>query len=185
MSKLILLNGPIGCGKSEAVKFLKIFYPNMKERRCKDKLFKLVPEFFCISEERFWEIYDDREIKEKPMPEFTITQIMYENLRRITNGPEAEGEFVEISVRDAMIYVSEIVCKPTFGQDYFGVARAKSIEEGELAIDDSCGFAGELPPVIEKVGKENILLLRIHGRGSFEGDSRGYMPDGTIPAPGS
>ena len=44
-----------------------------------------------------------------------------------------------------MIYISEIIIKPRFGSDYFGVARAKAIQEDEIAVDSSTGFVEELP----------------------------------------
>ena len=67
------------------------------------------------------------------------------------------------------------------GSGYFGVARAKAIQEGEIAVDSSTGFVEELPPLIERLGQENILLIRVHREGAtFEGDSRNYIPDGVI-----
>lgn len=179
MSKLILINGPIGCGKSEAVKHLKKYFP-LVDRRCKDKLFTLTMEFFCVQPERFWEVYNNRELKEVPLPDFQLTKAAYNQLRAITGACEVDSEMVNVSIRGAMIYVSEVLCKPSMGVDYFGRARALSIAKDELAIDDSCGFAEELPPTIERVGQDNLLLIRVHGRGTFEGDSRGYIPDGII-----
>ena len=73
------------------------------------------------------------------------------------------------------------MCKPTFGNQYFGAARAKTIKPNELAIDDSCGFADEIKPTLDKLGKDNVLLIRVRGRGSFDGDSRSYIPDGVVP----
>jgi hypothetical protein len=88
---------------------------------------------------------------------------------------------IYLSQREAMIYISEVVMKPKFSNNYFGVARAKAIQDGEIAVDSSTGFVEELPPLIERLGQENILLIRIHREGTtFEGDSRNYIPDGVI-----
>lgn len=183
MAKLILLNGPMGCGKSEVVKYLSKRFP-LVERRCKDKLFKLTMEFFCVNPQRFWETYNKRELKEAPLEDYKLEVTEYNKLAKMLGKPNLVRydlpKYVNISVREAMIYVSEILCKPAFGTDYFGIARTKEITESEIAIDDSCGFAEELTPAIEKLGQENILLVRIHGRGSFEGDSRSYIADGVI-----
>ena len=52
-------------------------YPLVR-REAKGKLHTLVQEFFCVSPERYWEIYNDRELKEKPLPEFTLILNDYE-----------------------------------------------------------------------------------------------------------
>lgn len=184
MTRLLLLNGPMGCGKTELIKRLKQ-QDNWVDRRCKDKLFKLTQEFFCVDEETFFSIYENRELKEQPNDVFQISLEEYNRLADITGSYHVSGlfgkpEFVRISIREAMIYVSECLVKPAMGMDYFGVARAKSIKDGELAADDSAGFPDELPPVIESLGQESILLIRIFGRGDFQGDSRNYIPRGVI-----
>lgn len=182
MAKLILLNGPANCGKSIAVDYLKQFYV-LTDRRCKDKLFKLTQELFCVDERMFWDIYNDRAKKELPNPNFKLSPIeaikLFEYL--YTDGSfRCVAEQVELSIREAMIYVSEIICKPAFGEDYFGKARVEDMLAGELAVDDSCGFVDELGPAIDHLGQDNILLIRIFGRGDFSGDSRGYIPEGVI-----
>lgn len=181
MSKIILLNGPRECGKNAAVDHLKLYYP-LKDRRCKDHLYKLTQLFFRISEVAFFKIYNDRLLKEVPLPEFRVSSEAYTQLRKKIRieFPIVPGDTYDLSIRQAMIYVSECVCKPTFGNDYFGVARADDISEDELAIDDSCGFPEELTPVIERLGGANVLLIRIHGRGDFDGDSRDFIPDGVV-----
>lgn len=88
---------------------------------------------------------------------------------------------VKLSIREAMIFVSEVMCKEKFGLDYFGVARANSVRHAEVIVDGSTGFVEELPPLIEKLGQENILLIRVHRNGcTYDGDSRNYIPDGVI-----
>ena len=187
MSKILLLNGPRACGKNVAVDYIKQ-HIEVVDRRCKDKLFLLVQELFSVSEGRFWEIYNNRELKESPLPDFQLKPSSLLKLmqtieldRPVTLHPGAKKPTFNISIREAMIYVSEVLCKPTFGDDYFGIARANSIQDGEFAIDDSCGFDDEIPPTLEKLGVENVLLIRIHGRGDFEGDSRDFIKDGVVP----
>jgi len=182
MSKLVLLNGPAMCGKNIVVDAVKKEYV-VKDRRCKDKLFELTQDLFCVTPDRFWEIYNDRSLKEKALPDFKLNAVEWLRLHEYLRPDSAfyyTGSPIEISIRYAMIYVSEIICKPAFGQDYFGVARAKDIGYCEFAIDDSCGFNDEIQPAIDKLGQDGILLIRIHGRGSFEGDSREYIRDGVV-----
>jgi hypothetical protein len=197
-SKIILFNSPKSLGKDSAIDYLVDWKGiPLVRREAKGKLHTLVQEFFCVSPERYWEIYEDREVKEKPLSEFTIVlsiteryileALIGESLHKRKLQGKAIGNvfdnayLYQLSIREAMIYISEIICKSRFGEDYFGVARAKSIQEGEIAVDSSTGFIEELPPLIEQLGQENILLIRVHREGAtFEGDSRSYIPDGVI-----
>lgn len=190
-SKIILLNGVAGSGKDTAIDYLRSLGYPLVRREAKGKLHTLVQEFFCVSPDRYWEIYEDRELKESPLLDFTVLQSPEEKLElesvlgyhlKFTNGHRyGETRPTVLTIREAMIYVSEVICKPRFFKDYFGVARAKAIQEDEIAVDSSCGFVEELPPLIERLGQENILLIRVHREGAtFEGDSRNYIPDGVI-----
>ena len=190
MSKIILFNSPKSLGKDEAITYLRSLGYPLVRREAKGKLHTLVQEFFCVDQGRYWEIYEDRELKETPLTDFKIFLDFSEYLK-LSQTCDTKGVLVEIhstkrieinlSIRMAMIYISELVMKPRFGENYFGVARAKSIVEGEIAVDSSCGFIEELPPLIERLGQENILLIRVHREGAtFEGDSRSYIPDGVI-----
>lgn len=190
-SKIILFNSPKSLGKDSAIDYL-IDWKGIPlvRREAKGKLHTLVQEFFCVSPERYWEIYEDRVLKEVPLDDFKIFLDFSEDLK-LSQTCDTKGVLVEIhstkrievnlSIRMAMIYISELVMKPRFGENYFGVARAKAIQEGEIAVDSSTGFVDELPPLIERLGQENILLIRVHREGAtFEGDSRSYIPDGVI-----
>lgn len=190
MTKAILFCGARLSGKDLAITHLKQKDIPLVVRECKDKLHLLTREFFCLTEERYWQIYNARSLKEKALEDFNVTLLPdeYLKLHRMLSfqglsldGFDGVNVKVSMSIREAMIYVSEIICKPRFGNNYFGVARAKSILEGEIIVDGSTGFQEELPPLIERVGKDNILLLRIHREGcTFEGDSRSLIPDGVI-----
>jgi hypothetical protein len=194
-SKLIILNGGKGCGKSVAVKALKEVYPHLVERQCKDQLHKLTMALFNVPEDEYWRIYEDRELKEKPNEYFRLCIDKIHDLKHAIGKREVDfalpdkttvskygnSTFVElwyISIRHAMIFVSECICKPSFGQDYFGISRAASIQDNELVLDDSAlGTIDEVIPAINKLGEDNVLAIRIRGRGNFEGDSRKFLPD--------
>jgi hypothetical protein len=187
-AKIILYNSPKGCGKDASIHHLRSLGYPLVRREAKGKLHDLTMAFFCVQPERYWEIYEDRVLKETPLEEFRIrlNQEDLDNLEGILNEtlndcPSRERGALLLSLRQAMIYISEIICKPRFGSDYYGVARAKAIQDGEVATDSSTGFIEELPPLIERLGQENILLIRVHREGAtFEGDSRNYIPDGVI-----
>ena len=215
--KMLLLSGPKLCGKGTLLQECLSQYQYshdvcVKEAACKGHLYKLVQDIFLISEERFWEIYNDRELKEKPMPEFriTLTSTEYKSLEKIVgsltipgcnliyslNKPK-EPVHINLSVRNAMIYVSEVFIKPRFFMSYFGRARMLEIEKkvksmgrkyGELDYifydDSSASFQGspdELVGLEDYFGEDNILLINIRGRGEFGvGDSRNYHADGIV-----
>ena len=158
---VVLLNGPPLSGKDSGADHLVDFFRpcGAVKREFKQKLFDLVMLIYSIKPERFWQIYNDRALKEKPLPEF-------------------EG----LSIRQAMIKVSEEVIKPNYGKQYFGVAAARELQEGVLNIFSDSGFVEEIEPIVEKVGAENIFLIRVYKEGcKFLGDSRNYLPPECLP----
>lgn len=181
-------NGPKECGKDFSLNYLKEFY-SINVIEAKTKLHSITQEFFNISEERYWEIYEDRSLKEIPIPEFRVKLKAYTNLciklgwDISLSGRDYDDstEMVNLSIREAMIFISELIVKPTFGQDAFGQYLADSLEEKSINADASVGFVEEIKPVLNKVGSDNYLLMRIHGRGDYNGDSRSYIPDGVVP----
>lgn len=198
--KIVLLNAPKEAGKNELLKFYMNYHSVewsdlMRDASCKVHLYKLVQDFFLVSEDRFWDIYNDRELKEKPMPEFKVQLSTYEFflLQEITKSilqgyEERVFGFVEVqlSIRQAMIYLSEVVIKPRLGMNYFSKSRMELIKQNlsQLYYDDSSscfnGDSSELDGLVEHFGEDNILLIRIKGRGTFDGDSRSYHPDGVV-----
>ncbi len=202
ITKAVLLCAPAKVGKSEAMKYLQKQGHNLTYRSCKDSLHKATIALFGVSEERYWEIYNDSELKETPLPEFQIT-LGTDDLHNLMGAVGCvsltdKSKFIEnhggyftstytLPLRFAMIYTSEVVMKPRFGLNVFGRNRANAIQEGETIIDDSTAafdvngkiVADEIYPLIDRIGNENILLIRIHREGfDFSGDSRRYVPDG-------
>ena len=158
---VVLLNGPPLCGKDSGAEHLvNYFHPcGSVKKEFKKKLFDLVMLIYSIRPDRFWRIYNDRTLKETPLPEF-------------------DG----LSVRQAMIKVSEEVIKPAYGKRYFGTAAARELAEGYINIFSDSGFIEEVEPIADRIGRENILLLRIYRAGcEFKGDSRNYLPYNSLP----
>ena len=191
-SVAILLNGPASCGKGIVVDYLRKQGIDFKVRSCKDHLHKLTMNFFCVPEETYWNIYNNRKLKEEPNTYFRIKLGLTERikLRGLVGNTPIFRDTVYLSIRQAMIYISEVVCKPRFGYGYFGKARALSIQDNETIIDDSCSAflndsgdisADEIYPLIDRIGESNILLIRIHRSiCNFNNDSRRYVPDGVV-----
>ena len=82
---VVIFNGPPGCGKDAAC----LLYKNMGYTHLsfKEELFKETFKFFGVSKEWFMKGYENRDIKEKPVPQLKVSGKSF-------------------SRRDAMIYVS-------------------------------------------------------------------------------
>lgn len=188
-TRIALINGPLNCGKDEAIKFALKKGLKMARRECKDKLHELTQSLFCVSEGRYWALYDNRLTKELPVTDFMVTWNAFKALQQAIDIKLGSNRVVDgiphkvmLSVREAVIYVSEVVAKPTMGKDYFGKVRTDTIKEGENAVDGSCAFIDEIYPTLNRLGEDNVLLIRVKGRGGFApSDSRGYIPDGVVP----
>lgn len=152
---VVIFNGPPGTGKDEAC----LFFQNLgyKHLSFKEELFKETFKFFGVSKDWFMKDYENRSIKEKPVPQLKINDNM-------------------LSRRDALIYVSEQHIKPKHGKDYFGQQLSKYITaDGLFCISDG-GFQEELSPIINKFGAESITIIQLTREGcDFSSDSRRYF----------
>ncbi len=151
--RVVVFNGPPGCGKDDAANHIRLRkFPSVR-RQFKDRLFEVTAAIFGVTQEDLQRTWYTRELKEQP--------------RKELNG---------LSPRQALIEVSENVIKPWYGKLYFGEALAKSLKPGLTLVSDS-GFAEELLPVIDELGPESLLVVRIFGRGTYDTDSRNYIPE--------
>ena len=62
-SKIVLFSSPAGAGKTYAIKYLRGKGMKLVDRPCKEHLHKLTMMFFNVPEGRYWEIYNNRELK--------------------------------------------------------------------------------------------------------------------------
>lgn len=149
---IVIFNGPPASGKDEAASLFKEHF-GFGNLSFKYQLFKETIKHFEVDERWFMEGYNDRAQKEKK--EFAL-----ENMSR----------------REAMIHVSENIIKPKKGLDYFGKAVAEEMQEGKnYALADG-GFVEELEPIVQKVGKENIVIVQLTREGhDYSTDSRKYF----------
>lgn len=148
---IILFNGPPGSGKDAAADFFK--EKGFKHLSFKYQLYQETISFFGVDEKWFMDGYKDRTIKEQP-------EELLEGMSR----------------REAMIYVSEDITKPEFGNDIFGQQVANEIDLNKNYCISDGGFINELIPVINKVGSENFVLVQLTREGrDYSSDSRRYM----------
>ena len=150
--KIILLNGAPSSGKDYAAKLL---VNNIKS--CK------LDKFARALKERTHALYGfpDRDFR------------YYEDTKELPS-----QDFLGLTPRQAYINVSETYFKPIHGKRVFGDLLSQELDkisEEIIAVSDS-GFSEEAEVLIDKYGKNNILLLQIHRDGcTFEGDSRSYI----------
>ena len=184
MLKLVVFNAPARAGKNIAAdhmcKVINTIDNNFvaHHRAFKDELIKVCANTLGVSTEGFMEGYSETlgefaKRKGRKLYSYEDENSWYKDytgtiLQRIRGNQYSKREF--------LIHMSENVIKPSFGKDAFGKAFVSSLpEEGVVFVSDS-GFPEELKPVIDHVGADNILIIRIQRNGcSFEGDSRDYL----------
>ena len=165
--KVIIFNGPPRSGKDEAVNFLLRELPNSHRRSYKDALIELTARMLNLEVEEFLEGYNDE-------CDWSPTGWMKDYIQYMT-GPHNDPSY--FSQRSALIHMSEEVIKPVFGERAFGDALVKRFPDSGVVLIPDGGFTEEVYPIIEKVGWENILIVKLHREGcSFDGDSRDYLP---------
>lgn len=154
MAKIILLNAPKGAGKDTVANAIceRLEYP--RKASFKAPMFQIA--LAILGQEnfsRFLNAYDDREQKEK-----------------------GHDFLMGMTCRQFMIWISEEVIKPKFGEKYFGKRLSDLAKNGEHpVIVSDCGFEQEVIALIE--GGHEVKLVRMHRQGfEFdETDSRNYV----------
>lgn len=151
MQKLLILNGPPGCGKDTIAAWFSAHY-KWNHVEFKSRLFAITRAVYNVSQLEWNQLYT-RELKEKPTP--------------LLNGK---------SPREALIFVSEHVIKPAYGKQFFGKELAKSLKDG-ISICSDGGFIDEVFPCSDLLGVGNVAVIAIEREGcSYSGDSRSYLP---------
>lgn len=156
--KVLFLNAPKRSGKDAIAKEICDRHLNFSLMKFATPLYKSVRELFALREDEW--------------------AFMYESAKE-----EPSERLMGMSPRQAMIWLSEDVMKPKFGQTYYGNLAAnrllsKKNQDLIYLITDS-GFSYEACPVVQEIGQDNCYLVHINRKGtSFEGDSRGWwFPD--------
>lgn len=187
MTKLIILNAPPKSGKDSSAKYVEKKFPSgmINLVSFKKPLFDMVLSFFSIDRDEFFRCYNDSKLKEVPHKDLKITDKAYVHLCRVNGvstlsygGGYHSSDMVSISPRNAMIYISECVAKPTFGDDVFGQHLLPQLKQGVVNLCVDGGFKLEMTPSIELLGKDNVSIVQIHRPNyDFTGDSRKYLPN--------
>lgn len=157
--KAILLNGPMGSGKDYAADILAESLGCYKHE-FKSTIFNIALAITGLSRKDFFTLYNDRDIKENPNP-----------------------KFFGMSPREMMIWISEDVCKPKFGEQYFGKPAAYGVDLEVGAVFPDSGFSEEVYPIAERIGADNVYVVRFtrNGEKFNEKDSRGFLQEKDCP----
>lgn len=155
MSKVIILNAPPACGKDtigSIIADMNQIY-GVRMLSFKAPMFEIARAILGDSRfEYFMFLYEDRLHKEEP--------------ESMLNGK---------SPREFMIWISESIIKPEFGNNYFGLRMVEAVKSGTApAIITDGGFTEETIALIE--AGIQVHVCRLHRDGfTFEGDSRDYL----------
>lgn len=154
--KIILLNGPAGSGKNTVGKII-------------EENFKQV--YLCEFAETLKDSY--------AIFYSNIFNVSYETVR-----DEMENRETKEKHRKGLINFGEGFVKPTFGRDFFGKQLLKEIEDEmepcinqkpiEIFVVTDCGFQEEVDVILANFPQQ-VEFIRIVERGSFKGDSRGWV----------
>ena len=150
---IILLNGPPGCGKDTAAEFIKKRL-NCREYKFSAPLKSALRELLSIDSDR-WSQLLAYGAKDEPL---------------LPQG---------VSIRQALIKLSEEYLKPMLGQDIFGhiaVRRMKRMVSASHIVVSDIGFTQEVVPVLDEFTVKRIRILQIsRTHCTFKDDSREYI----------
>lgn len=188
--KVIVFNAPARSGKDIAAAHMTDTINNSgsllaaHHREFKHSLIKITSDFLGITVSQFLKGYNETVEEHCKRMGYNIIRFTYN--RNVQIKPNSWWKDVPIytptgdrlSKRETLIHVSENVIKPNFGEDAFGKMFVNNLpEEGVVFVSDG-GFPQELLPVINHVGKYNVLVVRIHREGcDFSNDSRDYLEE--------
>lgn len=149
--KVIFFNGPPRCGKDTSVNRLVKLYMDAEHIKFSDPMKEALPVFFGLSKNETYMIENKKE--------------------------EKLEELLGMSWREVQISLSETWAKPTFSKEVFGKIALNKIKKSNSSlffISDS-GFVEEAATIINSIGENNCLLIRLYREGcDFSKDSRSY-----------
>lgn len=146
--RALFLNGPPGCGKDTIGEILRAHHPRVETIKFAQPIIDHMTDTFGVS-------CADGSDKSLPC-----------------------AELAGMSRRQYAIAYSEEWIKPRFGRDWFGRKALEvmhNIKPVMMWVVTDSGFQEEARPVVQSLGFENCLQVRIYRPGySFLGDSRNY-----------
>ena len=160
---IYLLNGPPRCGKDTAGEILANLLPYAANAKFAGALKEATHAFFHALHGRL-----------RPS---NVDAVVHHGAYEYRKG-DAMALFCGLTPRAAYIAVSEKLCKPMFGERFFGEILAERMDQPDIEnwiITDS-GFPEEAEPIVKHFGADECRLVRLHRPGcTFEGDSRSHI----------
>lgn len=154
MAKIIILNGPAGVGKDTIGNALYYDYRCI-QTSFKRPMFEIAESILGSSAfSEFITAYDDRDQKEM-----------------------SQSFLGGKTCREFMIWISETVVKPLFGNQQFGKLMSEHIklcDEGFTFVCTDGGFHDEVIKLVEDGHDVTVVRLFMDGK-TFAGDSRDYI----------
>lgn len=160
--KILLLNGPPGCGKDFAAELIRSHIPSTTLHK-----------FARVLKERTHALYG---VGDRP----------HDHYEQCKDEPHAD--FLGLTPREAYIGVSERYFKPVHGEQVFGKLLAPELARPQVGyglrvISDS-GFLPEAEYLREHFGAHAVKLVSIQRDGTnFDNDSRSYWTWEGVGAP--
>lgn len=160
--RILILNGPPGCGKDALASFLVKNVNDSKHLMFKESLYKLALDAAGL-QSHYTELFTDRQLKES-----IATSPFY-----------VAGQ--KVSPRQWLIHTSENLIKPNFGKSFFGDKAASVIaaSNAKLFVFSDGGFKEEVLPLID-VGHVTIIQIK-RPNCSYKGDSRNWLTPEMFP----
>lgn len=152
---IIILNAPPGAGKDTIQRMIREYADYIHPGEFKAPMFEIAKSMLgADGYSEFIRLYDNRETKERPC---TVCG--------------------NLSPRDFMIWISETVMKPRFGNRVFALRAYEnylSLDHDEVMVFSDGGFPDEVQALVEFGA--TVKLFRLHREGyDFSGDSRRYI----------
>lgn len=152
---IIILNAPPGAGKDTIQRMIREHADNIQPGEFKAPMFDIARSMLGDDGySEFLSLYNNRDTKEKPC---TVCG--------------------NLSPRDFMIWISETVMKPRFGEKVFALRAYEkylSLDYDEVMVFSDGGFPAEVQSLVEFGA--TVKLFRMHRDGyDFSGDSRQFI----------
>lgn len=149
MAKIVILNGPAGCGKDTIARLLSS--EGFEIEQFKGPMFDIAIALSGQDDEDFMHCYNDRYMKEAP-----------------------QVRLGGLSYREFMIKISEEWAKPLLGQEVFGnLASSRCSSKTHVVFSDG-GFLGEVSNLV--FSGHDVVVVRLHRLGfGWGADSRSYI----------
>ena len=178
MNKTIILNAPPNAGK-DTIAMALCGATGAYKSEMKQHLYRVTASLFNTSTLNIKDLATDRERKERQTQLLTLPIDKYNQLCMITGKKPVRGASPKschaISPREALIYASELVVKPAFGNDYFGKIANSNIQPCGAVFSDG-GFDEEIGPITR--GQKDVYIIQFERDGcTWGGDSRGWLSD--------